>query len=232
MNAQELLDRGDVAAANPAVAKRSALESEVITKFIRSLGLTHYIDVGCWYGFLLRNVLARCSPERVIAVEAVPEFAEYARRSLEDPSRVEFRRAVLAPYGRAEHPFRIHDQDTSKSGLGATEGEIMNDAEPVSLLSVLGDLTKEEIAASYLKLDLEGIDEQVVAEILESGWRPGAIEFEIIGRDYRDGGTVGRLEAAGYKVPRLDGTHPYWSVTCSASRCAVVGFKPDTVYWH
>lgn len=232
MNAQELLDRGAQAAANPAVAQRSALESEVIAKFIRSLALTHYIDVGCWYGFLLRNVLARCSPLRVIAVEAVPEFAEYARRSLEDPTRVEFRRAVLAPYGHAEQPFRIHGQDTSKSGIGASDGEIMNDAEPVSLLTVLNDLTREELAASYLKLDLEGIDEQVVAEILESGWRPGAIEFEIIGRDYRDPQTIKRLENAGYKVPRLDGKHPYWSVTCSASRCAVVGFKPDTVYWH
>jgi hypothetical protein len=95
---QDLWAEGERLASSAAVSARSAMESGVIASLIAERGLDCYIDVGCWYGFLLRRVLERSRLRRAIAVDAVEEFVECARgRTAGLAPAVEFRACALAP---------------------------------------------------------------------------------------------------------------------------------------
>src|SRR5690242_2615801 len=75
----ELRAEGERLAGSAAVAARSDLESGAIASLMADRGLEGYIDIGCWYGFLLSRVLSRARPRWAVAVDAVAEFVDFAR---------------------------------------------------------------------------------------------------------------------------------------------------------
>jgi hypothetical protein len=95
---------------------------------------------------------------------------------------------------------------------------------------VLGEIGRAQVARSYLKIDAEGCDEELVVDLLRAGHRPGVVHFEVLREGFEGSAAIAALAASGYRVPRACGKHPYYSVACSAGEPVVIGFRPDTVY--
>jgi FkbM family methyltransferase len=232
-DAASLAADGRALADKPSLNHRFDMEAGVIGAMIAELGLTTYIDLGCWYGYLLRKVLARCSPTQVVAVEAIPGIMEFARGFVPEP-RVQWINAAMIPASMAGTygGVRVHPWDTSRSGLLAEEGTLIPDVPSCTIDSLLSGLGSDGVQGAYLKIDLEGIDDQIVVDLLDAGHRPAVIHFEVLPKDFQGSAAPAALRCAGYHVPALQklGVHSLYSCVCARGQSKLIAFAPDAVY--
>ena len=110
----------------PLARAASVVEAGVVADLMGQLGLSTFVDLGCWTGVLLEEVLRQAAPRRVLAVDAVPELLEIARSRVDDP-RVSFECVTLLPDARDvwDHEFRMPTNDSSSSGLFVESGVVV-----------------------------------------------------------------------------------------------------------
>jgi hypothetical protein len=226
--------------ANPRIAERSRIEGGLIASIINARSLRSYIDLGCWYGVLAREVLAACGPgcpEHVLLADACHPFLSAARRTV-NPRVPETLHAAIVPCGEAWADARLalHPTDTSSSsvraGCGGADDGTGDSVPTVTVTQLLERLPAEWIASAYLKIDLEGLDEAIVRDLIASAVRPAVLHFEFLPAQWSDPGTFEFIRAAGYRVPVLPRSpaHMYYSVICGREDAGVVGFRPDIAY--
>ena len=213
----------------PLARAASVDEAGVVADLMGQLGLSTFVDLGCWTGVLLEEVLRQAAPRRVLAVDAVPELLEIARSRVDDP-RVSFECVTLLPEAREvwDHEFRMPTNDSSSSGLFVESGVVVR-AGP---RRVLTEFLRERLASldsAYLKLDVEGLDAIFVTDLLRAGMRFPVIHFEVL--PWIDcGRAMDALRADGYVVPPLVDGHRFYSLACSRSSGVLVGFCPNRAY--
>jgi FkbM family methyltransferase len=171
------------------------------------------LDVGAHAGDVLREML-RIAPEgRHVAWEPLPAFAERLRAA--HPG-VEVREAALSDSG-GEHGFAHVVADPGWSGFVARPTPAGGEVQTISVRTErLDDALPEGVRPAFVKIDVEGAEEQVLRGGLETlrRHRP-VIAFEHgLGSADHYGTTpaaVHRLLAGelGYKVHGLDGDGPY-----------------------
>jgi FkbM family methyltransferase len=209
-------------------------ESDVIVNFIRNEKLHQYFDVGCWYGLLLNKVLKKHPDVKIVGVDGVRRFIDIAEANCCEPGRVVFVHRALTPQSRMGASYRVNADDSSKSGLDTT-GDIAEDAPTISVKdwTLLAEV-KDRLNSCYLKLDLEGIDFEIIEELLALSIRPMVIHFEVLKRTrHRLPQLLALLQENGYAVPNhLPDNHAFHSVICSYRQAVVLGFKPFNLYWH
>ena len=217
---------------DPEVIAGSENESDVIAHLIREKNLRNYFDIGCWYGLLLTRVLKKSPQVHAIAVEGVRSFIDIAKANCVEPARVLFIHGALVPQSRMTASYRINEADSSKSGLDTT-GEVAGDVAAISVKEwALMPRVKERLHSCYMKLDLEGIDFDIIEELLALDIRPAVFHFEVLKRTRQQlPRLLALLAEKGYAVPQdLPGEHAFHSVICSNNNAALLGFKPFKLY--
>lgn len=117
------------------------------------------------------------------------------------------------------------------SGLFVQGGAALSHVlQALSVAELLDGLSLESLSDVYLKMDLEGCDALIVADILRHGLRPAALHFEVPGPTEQTADVFNLLAGAGYRVPELGGAHGFYSAVCSRERACLIGFEPTAVY--
>lgn len=223
-------------ALDPSIVEKTSVEANVIATVLRASEISVYADLGCWFGFLLGSVLSRCTVSRAVAIDGVPAFLRYAGSTIPHDN-VEFLNAIIIPRGSNPNTteYRVDPSDSSKAGVQASNGPLVEGV-PIMTVEDLAEFPtiREALNAGYVKIDLEGIDLDIVCDIVELGFRPRAIHFEVVRRNLDQlPDVLDLVGAAGYEVPRspLLGDHRFYSVVATTSTNVVVGFEPSEVYW-
>lgn len=223
---------------NERILARSRMEGELIASLINEHRLGAYLDLGCWYGLLAREVLARCSPGYILLADAGVPFLEIARSTIA-PHRAHYLHTAVVSAsadikdGRAR--LDVNTADTSSSAVRPCDAEgVTLDAPARTIVQLLGELPAQVVRDAYLKLDLEGLDEAVMRDLAASPFRPAFLHFEYLPREWSSPppGCFEFIRAAGYQLPAMppSGSHMYYSVICGKSAGALVGFRPDVAY--
>jgi FkbM family methyltransferase len=175
------------------------------------------LDVGAHAGSVLRELVRLAPHGRHVAWEPLPEFA---RRLRDEFPAVEVRQAALSDHGD-EQPFTHVIEEPGWSGLvqRPTPGR-----SPVETIRVrcerLDDVLPKGIRPAFVKIDVEGAEEQVLRGAVETlGRHRPMVAFEH-GAGSADlfGTTPEALhdlltDELGYLVGGLDGDGPYTRAT-------------------
>jgi SAM-dependent methyltransferase len=210
--------------------QKFAPEAAVIADFIQRLGLDAYIDIGCWYGLLLQEVLARVQPRTVVALDAVQAFVDLAKSRVgEDWASYFCRTVVPTCLIRSPLPeFRLHTGDSSESGIGLKGGVPVTTGRTTTLVHFLRR-NVPSLERSYLKIDIEGLDSLLVADLVTLGCYPAVLHFEYLPWiDYSE--AFDALRSSGYKLPDLRPGHRFYSFACSRDEAFLIGFEPTSIY--
>ena len=161
--------------------------------------IRHVFDGGGNIGLFSLTAMARTRAEDIVIVEPDPANFDLLRRNLAPfPKAVAWRGALASASGTARFI-----RDASNTARFAT---LVPDESAGISYEVVTRRVSELLppdwnpAETWLKLDIEGAEHEVVPDLLTGGLRPGAISMEI--HDYRNGGEalVEHLRAAGYDV--------------------------------
>lgn len=216
---------------SPKLDHRFSIEAGVIADALRAQRLSAYVDLGCWYGFLLKKVLDFHRPQAVVAVDAIPAVLEFAREHVNQPL-VQFVNAAVTPRRLEAKPpdVRVHPWDTSRSGLFVDGGTVIANVPYRSVADLVSLVGPDRVPSTYVKIDLEGCDDDAVCDILDSGLRPAAIHFEVFTRDLPTYRCFAALRSAGYQIPSKIGHHGVYSYVCGQAFSRLIGFDPDVAY--
>jgi FkbM family methyltransferase len=207
-------------------------ESEIISQQIRKHKISTYIDIGCWYGFLLKNVMLKNMNINTIAIDAIPAFTKIAKSNCPSKKASFFTYAIVPSSTYENEDFNLNLSDSSKSGFESAGFRI-----PGLRRITLSDWIAEEcsinvINNSYLKIDLEGLDFNILRSTLSKDVHPIVIHFEVVNRRKFEYPNISSfLKLLGYKIMALPSNeHAFYSVICSKSECIIIGFRPFKCY--
>lgn len=149
---------------------------------------------------------ARHEPSsRIIAIEPSPEAAAAAERTIEANGlpNVDLHRAALTSDGRPVRLTRSTDRPASPVATVLQTDEAGDDAIDVASVR-LSDLLTDEPTIDLLKLDVEGSEHEIVADLRSSGVldrvSQAIVEVTTGRRNHSIGPTITALEASGMVV--------------------------------
>ncbi|MDY0090716.1 MAG: hypothetical protein RBR78_10180 [Flavobacteriaceae bacterium] len=209
------------------------LESVQISNFIKKYRIPYYFDIGCWYGILLNYVLKQNSSVQAIAVDAVKKFIDISQFNCYDLNRSHFYNFAIVPENiKDDTPFILNTIDTSKSGFD-TIGVPIRDTKAIRFKEFIDfPNMKYMLNNSYLKLDLEGIDFDILKDIFNSNIKPKVIHFEVLKRTRNSLDEILQIiQSQGYSTQGISNpNHAFHSIICSEFESFVIGFKPFKLY--
>ena len=209
------------------------LESVQISNFINKYKIPYYFDIGCWYGILLNYVLEQNTSVQAIAIDAVKSFIDISQVNCYDLNRSNFYNFAIVPESLEDNtPFLLNTIDTSKSGFD-TIGYPVRNTKSIKLKEFIDfPNMRYMLNNSYLKLDLEGIDFEILKDIFSNFLKPKAIHFEVLKRTRNNLDEILKIiQTEGYSIQGISNTnHAFHSIICSVSESLVIGFKPFKLY--
>lgn len=213
---------------NPKIILRSRMEGAVIRDLARQARLTTYVDFGCWVGLLAREALQSGEFERAVLVDAVgaclQKTAEKIGSRIGSPLATEYHQiAIVADEEQRE--FQVPAYDTSCAGFG--QGGLTISVSQTEVGSFLRSL-KLDLARTYLKVDLEGLDLRIAHRLSQAKLLPRVLHIELSGETEFD--YLHALLGESYAFPAKRPGHAFYSMALSRERGVLIGFDPDFAY--
>ena len=210
--------------ANPKIIGRSRMEGSVIRDIAARAQLSTYVDLGCWVGLLAEQALQDGDFERAVLVDAVPACLERTSGRINAAISAELHNLALVT-AIETRPFQVPVNDTSCAGFGQPGLPIeVQQREVCAFLRSL-DI---DLATTYLKVDLEGLDLAVARALREAQLLPRVLHIEFGGGAEFD--QLHALLGGVYTFPALRPGHVFYSMALSRERGVLIGFDPDVAY--
>jgi FkbM family methyltransferase len=210
--------------ANPKIVARSSMEASVIRDLARSAHLTTYVDFGCWVGLLAQHALQDGDFARAVLVDAVPACLEKTAARINPRVSAECHNVGIVT-GAEARPFQVPVNDTSCAGFG--QPGVTIDVQQREVCAFLRSLNLD-LAKTYLKVDLEGLDLAVASALSAARMLPRVLHIE-----FATDGDFQRLHSllgSTYEFPALRPGHAFYSMALSQERAVLIGFDPDVAY--
>lgn len=217
-----------------------AEESKFIVNSCQHNNLTSIIDFGSWVGILAKEILSHeYTFNNYHLVDCVPYYLELAKKLLSQYSCVTSQAITLVPPSyRKELPNQllVHPYDTLNTSSLYSEHFInpklfsscchVDIEKCVAMSSYITDNLERFTNSTYVKIDLDGCDIELVAEIIGRGLTPGAIQFEvwdIFKPTYTK--LIDQLKIRGYLTPQIDLIkHKNFTVSISSCYWFAIGY--------
>jgi len=215
-------------------------EANYIKKTCERNDIKNVIDFGCWTGILASEVFnTGLKLDNYHLVDAVPFYMNKALSLLEGKPVTHELVTLLPPSYKGVPPtsMLIHPYDTLNSS-SIYSGYFLKDAVkqanvkvPLAPSKAITDYVKEHAGRlgskdTYVKVDLDGCDIEMIAELIKNDVLPGAIELEVW-NTFKTGYTRASLALAdkGYKIPTANlHIHQTFSVCVSRDYWWAVGY--------
>ena len=211
--------------ANPKIIGRSRLEATVIRDLARRAQLSTYVDFGCWVGLLSEQALKDGDFQRAVLVDAVPSCLERTSARINPAVAAELHNVALVTAASEPRPFQVPVNDTSCAGFG--QPGVTIDVQQREVCGFLRSLDLD-LAKTYLKVDLEGLDLGVARALHEGRMLPRVLHIEF-GNDAEFDHLQSLLKDS-YAFPELRRGHVFYSMALSRERGVLIGFDPDVAY--
>lgn len=219
--------------------KTFAQEAAYIKTTCERNNLDTVVDFGCWTGILASEVFnTGIKLEKYYCVDAVPYYIAQAKIILKNKPVTYETVTLLPPSYKSAPPqsMLVHPYDTLNSSSLYSGYFLKEDVKKANVTVPLADskpLTnyiseRNELFRPncYVKIDLDGIDLELVGAIIRQGLNPGAIHFEVW-NSFKGGYTraANALANMGYKVPAPNlHIHQSFSVGISRNFWWAVGY--------
>lgn len=220
-------------------------EANYIKQTCERNDIKNIVDFGCWTGILASEIFdTGVELNNYHLVDAVSFYMNKALELLADKPVTHELLTLLPPSYKGAPPtsMLVHPYDTLNSSSiysGYFLKEEIKQANvrlPLAKSMTITDYIKNNKdrfgADTYVKVDLDGVDIEMLAEILRAGLTPGAVQFEVW-NSFKGGYTkVSKaFEAMGYKIPTANlHIHQSFSVGISRNYWWAVGY--DNVGTH
>lgn len=214
-------------------------EARYIQRTCEKNNLKRVTDLGAWTGVLAKEVFdTGIELENYHMVDAVAIYLERAQALLQNfPVSEELVTLLPRGYvGRAPKTMLVNAYDTVNTSSIYSEHFVSNQvkhanyqvdlAESVQVADYVKNNPSRFAPNTYVKIDLDGVDINLVEEILQQGYEPGAIHFEVW-HVFKPGyaRVSKQLKALGYKMPTADlDMHKNYSVGVSKNYFWAVGY--------
>lgn len=222
-------------------------EKSVFTEEARYIAQTCYrnnirniLDLGCWTGVLACDVLGTgIKLDNYHLVDAVPYYLDRACELFKDIPQVTHEAVTILPpsyLGDPPKEMLIHPYDTLNTSSLYSEHFLSSRvkhtclhvplAESSSITQYVTDNLDRFGINTYVKIDLDGVDVELVAEIIKRGLQPGGLQFEIWNNVKDKYATLASiLKTRGYMIPTAELTkHKNFSVGVSGNYWWAVGY--------
>lgn len=215
-------------------------EANYIKKTCEHSDLNKIIDFGCWTGILASEVFATgLKLDNYHLIDAVPFYMNIAL-SLNKGQPVTNELVTLLPpsyKGAPPTSMLVHPYDTLNSS-SIYSGYFLKDSVkeanvrvPLSASATIVDYIKKNAERlgskdTYVKVDLDGCDIEMMAELIKNNVAPGAVQFEVW-NTFKSGYTrvCTALASMGYKIPTANlHIHQTFSVGMSRDYWWAVGY--------
>ena len=219
-------------------------EAEYIVTLAKLEKATAVVDFGSWVGVLASEVLKRW-PElsHYQLIDAVPYYITKAKAMLMRDNIPSIEVTLIPDDFKGEHPttMLISAYDTlnsssiySKHFLSANV-KTANVTMKLAPVSTVGAFVKENgslfLENNYVKIDLDGVDIDLVNSIIDAGYTPAVIQFEVwnsfkpVYEKLKE-----RMTALGYVFPDIViEKHQHFSVAVSRHNWWAVGYDNVTI---
>jgi hypothetical protein len=226
-------------------------EAEYIVTLAKLENATAVIDFGCWVGVLASEVRKRW-PElpHYQLIDAVPYYIKKAKTILmqDDIPSIE---VTLIPddfNGEVPTTMLISSYDTlnsssiySKDFLNAST-KTANVTMKLAPVNTVGEFVKDNDSLfsknNYVKIDLDGVDIDLVNSIINANFSPAVVQFEVW-NSYKPAyeKLKERMSASGYLFPNIAiEKHQHFSVAVGKHHWWAVGYDNTTAssksYYH
>jgi hypothetical protein len=201
------------------------------------------VDFGCWVGVLANEVLKRWPDTSYHLVDAVPLYISKAKAMLmrDDIPTTE---VTLIPDNYKGDPpttMLVHPYDTlnsssiySKHFLGE-QVKAANVTVPVAPVKKVSEFVRSNKdlfeTNNYIKIDLDGVDMDLVNAIIDAGYQPSVIHFEVWNAFKPAYDKLKeRLSKLGYVFPDMNlKIYQHFSISVSKHHWWAVGYENVTV---
>ena len=217
-----------------------AKEADYIKLMCERNDIKKIVDFGCWTGILAKEIFdTGIKLDNYHLIDAVPFYMNKALEILADQPEVTHELVTLLPpsfKGTPPTTMLIHPYDTLNSSSIYSNYFLKDDVKqanvrlPMAPSQALTDyITKnaDQLGSNtYVKVDLDGVDIEMVSEMIKAGVRPGAVQFEVW-NTFKGGYTkiIKIIEELGYKVPAANlHIHQSFSVGISKNYWWAVGY--------
>ena len=210
--------------ANPKIISRSRMEATVIRDLARAARLSTYVDLGCWVGLLAEQTLKDGDFQRAVLVDAVPSCLASTSARINPALAVELHNVALV-VASEPRPFQVPLNDTSCAGFG--QPGVTIDVQQKDVCGFLRSLDLD-LAKTYLKVDLEGLDLKISSALRLGGMLPRVLHIE-----FGTGAEFDHLRSLledTYAFPEPRPGHVFYSMALSRERGVLIGFDPDVAY--
>ena len=217
-------------------------EARYIQRTCEKSNLKRVTDLGAWAGVLAKEVFdTGIKLDNYHLVDAASIYLDRAQALLQNfPTTQEL--VTLLPQGYVGHPPKtmlVNAFDTVNTSSIYSEHFVSPAVKEINCRVDLADSqmvpdyvknNPDKFAQdTYVKIDLDGVDINLVEEIIHQGLEPGAIHFEVW-HVFKNGyARVARLlQSKGYKMPTMDlDMHKNYSVGVSKDYFWAVGYDVD-----
>ena len=219
-------------------------EAENIVSIAKLENATEVIDFGCWVGILANEVLKRW-PELTTyhMIDAVPYYINKAKELLQRTDLPctevtlipnEFKGVI--PTSILVHPYDTLNSSSIYSSYFLDEkikaANVTMPCAPVKRVTEFVQANPQLFAGNqYVKLDLDGVDMDLVNSFIDQGHRPAVIQFEVWNA-FKPGydKLKEKLTKLGYMFPDVNiKVHQHFSVAVGKHNWWAVGYDNVTI---
>lgn len=184
-------------------------EARMIARTYKAAGCTEIIDLGCSTGVLGLRMIQQTNPSRYVAIDANPYCVDHANMLLEQEvpkTPKEFHKYTIMPsYIDPNTKVRgaIQSLIHTSSLFTVSDQTIEFDTPALHVDNVVNYIRP----TSFVKIDVEGVDLDIVVSFLNQNLLPPAFQFEVQESQLNDVSIVNilrELRDRGYKVPSID----------------------------
>jgi hypothetical protein len=227
-------------------------EAQLIKKACELNDLFNIVDIGCWTGVLAAEIFnTGLIIKNYHLVDAVPYYMQRALIALEGKP-VTSELVTLLPMSYKQEPptsFLIHPYDTlNTSSIYSSyflheEIKQANVKLPLAPSSYVDKYVSDNISRfnndTYVKIDIDGVDQGLVFQMLKNKVQPGALQFESWNQFKSDSEKLlsSYKNYFGYKIPDFSlNHHQAYTVCISKNYWWAVGYdnlmiKPQATYY-
>lgn len=207
-------------------------EARLIAKTYRAGGCDELLDLGCSTGVLAYRILELVKPKRYVGFDANPFCVEHTLQLLRS-SYPELPITVTASTIIPDHlssktrvKGKVNDLVNTSSVYTTLPGAVEFDSPPMTVQDIVRDISP----STFLKIDIDGVDVDIISELIRSNRLPRAFQFELQPNQVDDvtlPNILRELAARGYMLPELSFLRSgrFCEITASAGYASAVVFK-------
>lgn len=163
-------------------------EADQIAKRLTSESI--FIDLGCWTGVLGKLVLDQISPKEYIGIDAGLWYTEISKEIL--PSTAKFRSFFILPdsavdLNTLDKLYLDINDPVNTSGFYTRRAVAADNLSAMPIGKTMRPIdfanwlkTNYDLENLYLKMDIEGVDQELVLHLAENGVLPAVLHFELL----------------------------------------------------